>query len=152
MTSPIGEHLSKWTLFQSPDGVHLREFLLYFQNFKSLKLMKEWNVLGYNPQLKKEKRHLESLKKVVNLSNLQHLDVKSIYNIISPTILLEILKQAPQLSSLVIDKPTLISFLTNNQLYLYLNKMIKILDITNNSHDQFIYVFILDYFSLILTN
>ncbi len=108
--------------------------------------------MGYNPQLKKEKRHLESLKKVVNLSNLQHLDVKSIYNIISPTILLEILKQAPQLSSLVIDKPTLISFLTNNQLYWYLNKMIKILDITNNSHDQFIYVFILDYFSLILTN
>ena len=51
---------------------------------------------------------------------------------------MEILKQATQLSSLAIDKPTLISFLTNDELCQYLNKMINVLDITDYCDDKFI--------------
>ncbi|CAF0884466.1 unnamed protein product [Rotaria sordida] len=119
----------------------------YFQNVKSLTLMNERDLferfLDYNLQSKKkEAKRLQFLNIIINLTNIEHLDLKSISNAISPTILLEILKQTPKLSSLVIEKPALISCFTNNQLCWYLNKMIKILDITHyDDHNEFMNIF-----------
>ncbi|CAF3943561.1 unnamed protein product [Rotaria sp. Silwood2] len=109
----------------------------YFQNVTSLTLYKESNLfkkLDFN--LKPEDTVFESLKMIINLSNLKHLDIKSMHNIISSIKLLEILKQAPQLSSIAINKSTLILFLINHELCQYLNKMINVLDIDDDYNDD----------------
>jgi hypothetical protein len=112
----------------------------YFRHVKSLILTNEQDpffdkFLWYNRHSEKNNRRLKSIRTIVNLSNLEHLDIKSICNHISSNTLLNILKQTPKLSSLVMTKSKLMSFLTNDKLCFYLNKMIKILDITHYDHD-----------------
>jgi hypothetical protein len=70
---------------------------------------------------------------IINLSNLKHLTISSI-QIGTTTILLQLLKQAKQLSSMTIDPDILQSLFTDYESCLYLNKMIKKLDICNDSN------------------
>jgi hypothetical protein len=87
-----------------------------FSNVKSLTISDEY--------LRTEQ--MEPLKRIVNLFNLKHLDVSEHRTIASSTVLLEILKEAPQLSSMTIDPDQLISLCDDNiELANYLNKMIK---------------------------
>jgi hypothetical protein len=67
----------------------------------------------------------------VNLSNVKHLNIPVNYEQAMPSILLKILKEAPDLSSLCIESAVLKSLLNKNELCKYLNKMIKKLDISN---------------------
>jgi hypothetical protein len=46
----------------------------------------------------------------------------------------------PKLSSLVIEKPALMSCLTDNKLCCYLNEMIKILDITHHDGNDYLFM------------
>jgi hypothetical protein len=64
----------------------------------------------------------------MDFSKLKHLYIWAKVTMES-SVLLQILKEAPQLSSLFIHKSILMSFLTNNELCGYLNKMICELDI-----------------------
>ena len=64
---------------------------------------------------------------IVNLFNIRHLDISDSVSLESSYVLLEILKETPQLLSLDFDKSILMSFLKNDELCDYLNKMIKTL-------------------------
>jgi hypothetical protein len=68
------------------------------------------------------------LKRIVNLFNLKHFGLSGHFTEVS-SVSLEILKEAPQLSSLSIDLITLKSFLHDSELCKYLNQMIKRLNI-----------------------
>ncbi|CAF3787716.1 unnamed protein product [Rotaria sordida] len=73
-------------------------------------------------------------------STLPYLDIFSIYSydgIENSSVLLELLKETPQLSSLFIQLSELISFLNDNELCKYLNKMIKRLDLYGDSNKIF---------------
>ncbi len=48
----------------------------------------------------KERRDIEPLKRIVDLSNLKHLDIETIYRTESSLILFKILIEAPQLLSM----------------------------------------------------
>ncbi|CAF1154704.1 unnamed protein product [Adineta steineri] len=111
----------------------------YFENVESLSIYKISNYLKKSRIDQKQKeKFFESLPVIVNLSNLKHLDIIRIGDIISSTDLLNILKKARKLSSLEIRKSSLISFLTNDELCQYLNEMIRILIINKYYDDQFI--------------
>ncbi|CAF3399083.1 unnamed protein product, partial [Rotaria sp. Silwood2] len=74
---------------------------------------------------------------LVNLSNLKHLDISMYQRIISTGELLEILKESSQLSSMKINPSDLALLFNDNQLCLYLNKMIKKLNIYKYAHSSF---------------
>ena len=93
----------------------------YFPNVTSLDLVSRF--LSYL-----EIEHIQYLKKIVNLINLQHLDISNAYKT-SSLVLLKILKRTPKLFSLTITWNELILFLTNEDLSQYFSQMIKILQI-----------------------
>jgi hypothetical protein len=97
----------------------------YFPNVKSLEL-KELSLFANN-----------SWNMVVNLSNVQDLKISSSCKLKMPCILLQILKQAPQISSISIDKDDLTSLFENDELCKYLNKMIKKLNLLHLWKDLF---------------
>jgi hypothetical protein len=73
-------------------------------------------------------QYIQYLKRIVNLSNLKHLDIMCNFKIENPSIFLELLKETPQLSSMAINAKNLQLFFQNEELYKYLNKMIKMLE------------------------
>lgn len=83
------------------------------------------------------KEHVEHLKMIVNLSNLQYLDIsKHDLAPISSSIFLEIIQQTPRLCYLKTDWNQLISFLEDNELCNYLNKMIKRLIVNHSQNTE----------------
>jgi hypothetical protein len=99
-----------------------------FSNVKSLTFCNVTSLTISDEYLTTE--HMESLKRIVNLFNLKHLDVSEGRTIASSTVLLEILKEAPQLSSMAINPGRLISLCDDNiELGNCLNKMIKKLSV-----------------------
>jgi hypothetical protein len=72
---------------------------------------------------------VENLKMIVNLSNVKHLSMVTGCTFETSSVLLEILKQTPQLSSLSINPDILISIFDNDELCKYWNGMIKKLDL-----------------------
>ncbi|CAF0713827.1 unnamed protein product [Adineta steineri] len=75
---------------------------------------------------------MESLKIIVNLSNLKHLDLILICEQHISFLLLKILKQAPKLSSFKIICSKLMLLLDNDELCKYLNKIIKNLNLDSD--------------------
>ena len=70
--------------------------------------------------------YLKLIKTMVNLTNLNNLSLSSSCKLEQSSILLEILKQSPNLSSLSIDKETFVSLINDDdQLCEYLSKMIR---------------------------
>jgi hypothetical protein len=84
-----------------------------------------------------ETEHIHFLKMIVNLSNLKHLTISSSCKIQSSSVLLQLLKEIPQLSSIDIELQSLRSFFNNNELCKYLNKTITRLDIFRNPYNLF---------------
>jgi hypothetical protein len=70
----------------------------------------------------------------VNLSNLIHLTLSGTMEIGTTYLLLKILEQAPQLSSLKIEPKNLALLFNNDELRKYLNKMIKKLHLWSESN------------------
>ena len=110
----------------------------YFPNLKSLKLLNKHALVNERIRSQLELKHIEYLKVIINLSNLKHLFIPRYIQIESPSIMLQILKEAPQLSSLKLDVFILIPFFDDDQLCEYLNKMIKKLDISSDVGYSFI--------------
>lgn len=101
----------------------------HFSHVTSLTLNRGLWGSTYNRLLDEE--HIESLKMTVNLSNVKHLSISRIYEFKASSVLLEILKQTTQISSLAIDPYSLISLLDDDELCNYLTRMIKKLDINS---------------------
>jgi hypothetical protein len=99
----------------------------YFSNVTSLtiKHTSGFSFLSEHEEDLLEQKFIRFLKKVINLSHLKHLDIRSIESMKTSLILLEILKQAPQVSSLAIYQDALISSFNDNELCKYMNKMIR---------------------------
>jgi hypothetical protein len=110
-------------------GVMINTDEYYFPNVKSLRLnnTRVDTNLGY-PFLKI--KHIECLKTMVNLCNLVHLEIRSECRWKSPSVMIQILKEASHLSSLKVNKTTLFAMFKNLELCEYLTKMIKKLDIS----------------------
>lgn len=70
-------------------------------------------------------QQIQYLKRIVSLFTIKHLDVQKKCQMESSLILLEILKEALQLSSMAINGKTLKLFFKNRELCTYLNKRIK---------------------------
>jgi hypothetical protein len=69
-----------------------------------------------------DEKHIESLKMLVNLSSVKHLAIECDFK--TPSLLLEILKQTPQLFSIKNIRDPLKSLLDDDELCKYLTKMI----------------------------
>ncbi|CAF3686690.1 unnamed protein product [Rotaria sordida] len=109
-----------------------KNFLYRFSNVISLTLRHlthKWN--KNDDSLLRE--YIESLKMIVNLSNIKHLDISNDHRMEISLVLLEILKEASNLSSIKIAPHILKSLLDNNDLQKYLNKMIRKLNISGYS-------------------
>ena len=97
----------------------------YFANITSLKLITASQ--DYQPVLKIE--NIQIIKTVVKLFYLKHLDISVYDSLSTPSVLLEIIRKAPQLSSLAINPRGLVSLFNDNKLCKYLSGMIKKIDI-----------------------
>jgi hypothetical protein len=107
----------------------------YFRNVQSL--IMSGGRHNKIDQSKLQRTKIEFLNTIVNLSNIKYLRVPDDCFITS-TLLLKIFKKRPNLSTLEIDKMTLISFLKSRQLCKSLNGNIITLDVTGEGNDKYI--------------
>ncbi len=106
-----------------------KECEFYFSNVESLTLEDELKSSEYFEDWYLYEEHVQSLEIIVNLNNLKHLNISSECRMDMLRLLLAILKQSSQLSSLTIVPYALRMLFTSDELCGYLNKMIKKLDI-----------------------
>ncbi len=112
-------------------GVMTNSDEYYFPNVKSLRLSNtRVNANQGYPFLKTIR--IECLKTMINLCNLVHLEIRSECRWKSPSVMLQLLKEASHLSSLKVNKTTLFAMFKNLELCEYLTKMIKKLDISTS--------------------
>ncbi|CAF1170485.1 unnamed protein product [Adineta steineri] len=105
------------------------DYPYYFPAVESLTLMNKYTFYGERIYRLFGFQHIEYMKAIVNLSNLTHLCILRGIQIESSAIMLQMLRGAPQLSSMKIDTPLLISFLDDVELCKYLNEKIKNLNV-----------------------
>jgi hypothetical protein len=103
----------------------------HFPNVQSLEIDNDRVDENYTYPFLKTK-HILSLKSIVNLWNLTHLDITWECKIKSPSVVLHLLQEAPHISSLRIHQNTLFLWFNNRELCKYFNKMIKKLDIARS--------------------
>lgn len=98
----------------------------YFKNVKSLILRYEYDGGSIQDFYNLQTTQIKYLNKIVNLSNIKHLELTSACKtLLSPSSLLELLKELPYVSSLKCD--SLKSFYNNHELCECLNRKIKTL-------------------------
>jgi hypothetical protein len=78
-------------------------------------------------------KHIRSLNTIVNICHLTHLDISSTCRMKSPLIILHLLQEIPNVSSLKINKDILFFLFNNGELCNYFNKTIKKLDVTDSN-------------------
>ncbi|CAF3783858.1 unnamed protein product [Rotaria sp. Silwood1] len=93
----------------------------YFPNIRSLII----HSLPVFANESNEERFIRSLKRIMNLSNVKHLEIPLCSQTTGSTILLMILKEAPNLSSLNIFNCAIDILKNNKEICQYTNKMIK---------------------------
>ncbi|CAF4123193.1 unnamed protein product [Rotaria sp. Silwood2] len=123
----------------------------FFRNIQSLILINECDFYGVVDKYKLQVKQIEYLNMIVNVSSIKHLKIAGECYVTS-SILLEILKNIPNISSLTTDKQILITFLDNQQLCEYLNMKIKRLDISIDWSDSYIQSNKIDFFCKIFSN
>jgi len=118
----------------------------YFSNIKSLILSSDIFAI----------QHIKSIQMNIYLFNLQFLGIEENCRIESSSIILQIIKQTPNLSSMTIPREILFLSFNNNELCKYLNKMIKKLNLSKNCDNtnvhQMIYYYELTQFCAIFSN
>ncbi|CAF1069079.1 unnamed protein product [Adineta steineri] len=105
----------------------------YFDNVKSLELIYEYHSDTHPDEYKLQKEQIKFLNNIVNLSNIKHLKIAASDDVLSSSLLLEILKELPYVSSLEINKRSLILFVKDHELRKYLNTKITTLYLYNYS-------------------
>lgn len=94
----------------------------YFPNVISISLCS----LSYGSNLIVE--YIQYLQQIINLSKLKHLEITDGLRIDDLSILLELFKQTPQLSSMIINEYNLKVALQNEELCQHFNRLICVLD------------------------
>ena len=128
------DSMSNFNIFKNTTDVSINFDALiescqyYFPSVTSLTL--KYSRLNNENNSVLEEQCVASLKKVVNLSNVKHLDISYFCKLESPDVLSELLKEAPQISSIGIQSSALLPLFDDNELCVYLNTMIKRLDIS----------------------
>ncbi|CAF1475170.1 unnamed protein product [Adineta ricciae] len=74
---------------------------------------------------------------IENFSHVKHLDVSKFSRQQNPSVLMEILRRTPHVTSLTMTSDTLISSLENTELRQYLQRMIRKLTITNSLYSSY---------------
>jgi len=111
----------------------------YFKNVKSLTLITECDSDNEQDFCKLQTTEIKSLNKIVNSSNIKHLGFSETCNVqLSSSLLLELLKELPYVSSLKIDRNDLKSFYNNHELCEYFNRKINTLYISTYSSGLYI--------------
>jgi len=104
------------------------QYSCYFPYLTSIKIS----------QLCLDENYFNLLKTIVNFTNINNLSIASNCKFEQPLILLEIVKQSSNLSTLSIHHDTLLPLLVDDQLCAYLSKMIKKLVLfTNKNYEDF---------------
>jgi len=98
----------------------------YFPNVAALRLSP---MTTFDTELILTDEYVQSLNNIIRFRNLNHLYIDSNWKIGTSNAFLDILKNAPQLSSLAGDLYCLIPFFDNEELCSYLTKMIKKIDL-----------------------
>jgi hypothetical protein len=110
---------------------NLRELILYSkvqaQQCRSY-FVKMTSFILENSSLKT--KQIDILTKMISLFDLKEFKIPSKCELESSSVLLHILKQAPQLSSITMDQNMLISFLNDHELCKYLKKTIQTLNLS----------------------
>jgi len=120
----------------------------YFPNVNSLTILPSEKY--YKPILGAQA--IKSLKQIVNLLNLKHLNISLKFRIKDSFVFLKILNESPQLSSIRISVHALQQFFNNSNLCECLNKMIKTLDIYKYASSSFKYRYQLEEFCEVFSN
>ncbi|CAM4822986.1 unnamed protein product [Rotaria magnacalcarata] len=100
-------------------------YLCYFSNVTSLTILPSEQY--FKPRLGTQ--DMRSLKKIINFSSLKHIGISLKFRLKEPSILLRLLQDLPQLSSIMVSIRVLEAFSYDTELCEYLNKTIKKLDI-----------------------
>ncbi|CAF1069042.1 unnamed protein product [Adineta steineri] len=107
----------------------------YFNNVKSLELIYEYHSDTHPDEYKLQKEQIKFLNKIVNLSNIKHLKFPTRDDVLpSSSLLLEILKELPYVSSLEINRGSLMSCAPDHELRKYLNTKITTLNLYTYNH------------------
>jgi hypothetical protein len=101
----------------------------FFRNVQSLRLESRSNSNDDKDEYKT--KELEYLNMIIDVSNVKNLIIEN-QSLLKSSLLLEILTKLPNVSSLKINKDTLISHLKNRQLSEYLKRKITTLDISGD--------------------
>ncbi|CAF1421484.1 unnamed protein product [Adineta steineri] len=120
----------------------------YFRNVQSLSLA---NIRFYRVKDDEYELKIEHLKTIVNLSNIAELEITEECAVKSE-LLFEILKQMPNISSLILKKKITSSFYTNHELCELLNKKIKMFDYSNPASTNYFKIQDLDWFCKTFSN
>ncbi len=120
----------------------------YFSNVDSLTILPSQKY--YKPNL--GSGAIKSLKTMVNLAHLKHLGISVKFRLKDPGVLLKILHESPELSSISISIRTLETFDYDTNLCQCLNKMIKKLDIYKYGSSSFKDRYQLERFAKIFSN
>ncbi|CAF1455651.1 unnamed protein product [Adineta steineri] len=113
----------------------------YFNNVKSLELINEDHFDIHPDEYMLQKDQIKFLNNIVNLSNIEHLKIPESDYISSSSLLLEILKELPNVSSLEINKRSLILFVKDHELRKYLNTKITTLYLNKKTATKRLYTF-----------
>ncbi|CAF1351500.1 unnamed protein product [Adineta steineri] len=108
----------------------------YFRNVQSLSLESNRVHCDEDDEDDEYELKIEHLKKMVNLSNIVELEITK-RSVIKSELLFEILKQMPNISSLILKKQITSSFYTNHELCELLSKKIKMFDYCNPYYYQY---------------
>lgn len=127
------DNVSDLILYQ--ESIILKD-LYHFPNITSLTLENKTYLKDVDDHFLKME-HIQSLKMIVNLSNIKHLTISSICEIESSSVLLPLRKETSQLSSMTIELHRLRSFFNDNELCKYLKKIITKLDICRYPYELF---------------
>jgi len=112
------------------------KYSFYFPNVRSLKLESTFANSKQDDNHTLRTEHIKSLKTIVNLYNLKHLDISSCFAIETSS-LLEIFTTAPQLSSITLNPFILSTLFNDDELCIYLKTMIKQLNIYKHGRNSF---------------
>ncbi|CAF1407829.1 unnamed protein product [Adineta steineri] len=120
----------------------------HFRNVQSLSLA---STRDYRVEDDEYEMKIENLKKMVNLSNITELEITE-RCVIKSELLFEILKQMPNISSLILKNQIISSFYINHELCELLNKKIKILYYTDPSWYHYTKIQDIDWFCKTFSN
>jgi hypothetical protein len=109
--------------------------LSYFSNVKILRLTNDSTSQGFEPQYTLDCKHVESLKSFICLSNVTDLLIDRNYSLKSSSVMINLLNEASNISSLTIDLKMFRLLRVDDQVCSIFKRMIKSLFLLNDGYN-----------------